>query len=234
MSAQSSLKIFKATSVSSLTGANAYKQHRQPVWKSRIKFTLALGIAMTLAAPVQAGGASSHPDIYRKLVNLCVKLEKKPSTVCATRVRKNMAHMKAPLSNGYWWVGSAGGLPSLAVRMVEQMNREGNTAVFGRSCASACAIVWQLAQRKCLLYGGKIALSQHRKNGSGEIVTYSSRDPEYWRRITRGKSQPSSEFVHYQATAPKCPQGLAIAGYQKGRMTGQRTSTVPSLFQSMY
>ncbi len=127
-----------------------------------------------------------------------------------------------------------GGSPSLAVRMAEQMNRQGNTAVFGRSCTSACAIIWQLARRKCLVYGGQVALRQHRKNGSGETVNHTSHDPNYWKRITRGKTQPSADFVHYQGTAPKCPQGVAIAGYGQGSVTGQRTSSVPSLYQPTY
>lgn len=233
MLAQSSVQDLEVTNESSPRGGTGCQKYCWHVWQPGIRFALALGIALTLAVPVQAGGASSHPKIYRKLVNLCVKLEKKPRVACSTRVRRNMAHMKAPLNNSYWWAGSSGGSPSLAVRIVQQMNRQGNTAVFGRSCASACAIIWQLARRKCLLFGSKVALQQHKKNGSGETVQYSSRDPNYWKRITRSKKQPSTEFVHYQGKAAKCPKGVAVAGYGLGNMT-QRTSSVPSLYQPKY
>ena len=192
----------------------------------------AILLMLLLAVPAQAGGSSGHPDIYRKLVKLCVKLEHKSHASCVARVRKNMAHMKQPLRNGYWWAGGSGGSPSVYIDMVKRMNRQGNTAVFGRSCTSACAIAWSLARKKCLLYGGKIALQQHVANGRSEIVNYHSRNAAYWRRVTSGKKKPSRQLVRYKDWAPKCPQGIAIAGYRRSNSGGHRTSAAPSVFQA--
>ena len=201
-----------------------------------VKVWAMLGLAVMLAvsAPVHAGGTSSHPEIYRNLVNLCVKLERKPSSVCAARVRKNLAHLKPVLRNGYWWAGRSGGSPSVTLRMVEQMNRQGNTAVFGRSCTSACAIIWNLARRKCLLYGGSVALQQHKADGRGGTVNHQSKDANYWRRVTRGKKEPSRDLTYYEGTAPKCPEGVSITGYSGADSGVRYTSNAPSIFQPPY
>jgi hypothetical protein len=234
MLAHSDTQCSKAAGETRQRGRRPATGGKAPAWSSKVGSILGLGLLVFMSIPGHADGASSHPDIYRNLVNLCVKVEKKPIAVCTARVRKNLAHLRPVLRNGYWWAGSSGGSPSLALRMVEQMNRQGNTAVFGLSCTSACAIIWNLARRKCLLFGGSLALQQHKADGRGEVVDYRSTDPSYWRRVTRGKTEPSRDLAYYEGTAPKCPEGISISGY-RGASKGMRyTDSSPSIFQPPY
>lgn len=140
---------------------------------------------------------------------------------------------KPLLYNGYAWVTPSGGNPSVFLYFVNRMNKQGNTLVFGRHCNSACAIAWNLARKKCLLFGGQVGLAQHKATGSGRPVNHKSRSASYWKQITRGKKEPSHDMVYWTGSAPKCPEGITVAGYRSERQFRSRDSR-PSIFRAPY
>lgn len=190
-----------------------------------MKLIAATLLMLAFVFPAQAGG--QFPAFQKMLTDICMKKGNFTRAECAAAVKRNM---KPPLRNGYWHVRASGGSPFVFRDMAMRMNRQGNTAVFGRHCNSACAIAWNLSKKKCLLYGGQVGLAQHKYNGDGKLVNHLSRDPNYWKQITMGKKEPSHEMVYWNGTAPKCPEGISIAGYRSERQFRSRDSA-PSIFR---
>ena len=183
-----------------------------------------IGLSVSVA---YANANQQYPAFQKMLTDICMSKGNFTRAECAAAVRK---HLKPPLRNGYYWVPSAGGPPRAHIDVALRMNAQGNTAVFGRHCNSACAIVWNLAKKKCLLFGGQMGLAQHKATGDGKAVNAKSRNPNYWKQITRGKKEPSHEMVYWNGTAPKCREGISIAGYRSERSFRSRNSG-PSIFK---
>lgn len=193
-----------------------------------MRLIVALFALIALVNTAYAG--QQYPAFQKMLTDICMSKGNFTRAECAAAVRRNM---KPPLRNGYWHVATNGGRPRVFIDMALTMNRQGNTAVFGRHCNSACAIAWNLAKKKCLLFGGQVGLAQHKFTGGGKAVNVKSRDPNYWKQITKGFKEPSHEMVYWNGTAPKCPEGIEIAGYRSERSFRSRNSA-PSIFRAPY
>lgn len=196
-----------------------------------MRLIVATFLMLVFAFPASAG--QQYPAFQKMLTDLCMQRGNFTRAECAAAVRRNM---KPPLRNGYAWVPSAGGRPSVFIYFVDRMNKQGNTLVFGRHCNSACAIAWNLARKKCLLHGGQVGLAQHKYDGKNrELVDYRSRSVAYWKRITKGKDvTPSHEMVYWNGSAPKCPKGVTIAGYRRDNSRGFSGDDTPSIFRAPY
>jgi hypothetical protein len=133
---------------------------------------------------------------------------------------------KPLLYNGYYYGPPSGGSPHAAMYVVYRMNKQNNTLVVGRHCNSACAIMWNLAKKKCLLFGGQVGLAQHKRVGNTP-VNHRSRSWKYWRKAALNKRESSHEMVYWNGSAPKCPSGITIAGYDSAKRQQHRDRAAP-------
>jgi hypothetical protein len=167
--------------------------------------------------PMPMAKCLKHFDAY-----LCKRVHKLHKTPEQTAKRLG----KPLLRNGYYYGPPSGGSPHTAMYVVYRMNKQNNTLVVGRHCNSACAIMWNLAKKKCLLFGGKVGLAQHKRVGNTP-VNHRSRSWKYWRKVALNKKQASYEMVYWNGSAPKCPQGISIAGYDSAKRQQRRDRAAP-------
>ncbi len=76
-----------------------------------------------------------------------------------------------------------GGINAFTAHMfAKSLNRRGVTVVAMGRCDSSCAIIWNLAKRKCYV-GEAPRFRQHAKINTGERVNHKSTSGMYWRKL---------------------------------------------------
>lgn len=116
--------------------------------------------------------------------------------------------------------------------------------VFSGTCTSSCAILWNLAKRKCAV-GGSVQLRQHKFSANGEKINVHSKDVKYWLRLGR-QGPPSRQMVSWTGKAKACPASQSSSsddfnrfGIRESQCAGnpncirrkQRLGKPPSIFQ---
>jgi len=189
-----------------------------------MKFAIALLALFMLSLPAQA----QMSDANRKLaIKNCMKITGKTVKVlgpeCWSRYgRKGGAHI----------LNSSGGINAFtAVQFAESLNRRGVTVVVGHRCESSCAIIWNLAKRKCWAGNTPPTFRQHAKINSGERVKVHSKSGRYWiklgRRAGRIDGEPIQRDEWKEWTLPasmKCSERVMNMASTDGRADKARYS----------
>jgi hypothetical protein len=141
-----------------------------------MRLLIAILALFVMALPAQA---ASDREMRKVAIKNCIKITGKTVKVlgpeCWSRYgRKGGAHILN---------GSGGVNAFTAAAFANSLNRRGVTVVVGYRCNSSCAIIWNLAKRKCWAGNTPPTFRQHAKINSGERVNVHSKSSQYWIKL---------------------------------------------------